>query len=46
MEYNGDFKYDLLVGQKGEKIVDNIFKNKKIEVFRIVTGKLNKSFLK
>ena len=32
MEYNGDFKYDLLVGQKGEKIVDDIFKNKKIEV--------------
>ena len=34
MEYNGDFKYDLLVGQKGEKIVDDIFKNKKIEVKR------------
>ena len=34
MDYNSDFKYDLIFGQKGEKLVDDIFHNKKIEVKR------------
>lgn len=32
MEYNNDFRYDLLLGQITEKEVGNIFSNDKIEV--------------
>ena len=32
MNYNNDFKYDLLVGQVKEKELADIFANKKIEV--------------
>ena len=32
MEYNNDFKYDLKVGQVGEKYLGNILNSKKIEV--------------
>jgi len=32
MEYNNDFKFDLKVGQVGEKYLGNILNNKKIEV--------------
>lgn len=34
MNYNGDFKYDLEVGQEGERMVGELFKNKKLEVKR------------
>ena len=29
-----NFDYDLVIGQQGEKLVDNIFKNSKVEVKR------------
>jgi len=32
MKYNNDFKYDLKVGQVGEKYLGNILNSKKIEV--------------
>jgi hypothetical protein len=32
MEYNNDFKFDLKVGQVGEKYLGNILNSKKIEV--------------
>ena len=32
MNYNNDFKYDLKIGQLGEKHLSNILHNKKIEV--------------
>ena len=32
MEYNSDFKYDLDLGQLGEKLVYDILTNKKVEV--------------
>ena len=32
MKYNSDFKYDLELGQVGEKYLANILQNKKIEV--------------
>lgn len=32
MKHNGDFKYDLLLGQIKEKEIADIFANKKIEV--------------
>ena len=32
MKYNSDFKYDLKVGQVGEKYLGNILENKTIEV--------------
>lgn len=32
MKYNSDFKYDLQLGQVGEKYLANILENKKIEV--------------
>lgn len=32
MEYNSDFKFDLIVGQVKEKELGNIFNSKKIEV--------------
>ena len=32
MKYNNDFKYDLEVGQVGEKYLGNILQSKKIEV--------------
>ena len=32
MKYNSDFKYDLKVGQVGEKYLANILENKTIEV--------------
>ena len=32
MHYNSDFKYDLKVGQAGERKLGNILKNKYIEV--------------
>jgi len=34
MNYNGDFRYDLEVGQEGERMVGELFKNKKLEVKR------------
>jgi|TARA_R110002167_G_scaffold135170_2_gene321526 hypothetical protein len=34
MKYNSDFKYDLKIGNDGERIVDEIFSNKKLEVKR------------
>ena len=34
MEYNSDFKYDLEIGKEGERIVHEIFANKKLEVKR------------
>ncbi len=34
MNFNSDFRYDLEVGQEGERIVDSIFKDKLIEVKR------------
>ena len=32
MNYNNDFRYDLKIGQIAEKELDDIFKDKKIEV--------------
>jgi len=32
MEYNGDFKYDLVVGQLGETLIGNLLSNETIEV--------------
>ncbi len=32
VEFNNDFKYDLKIGQLGEKHLANILENKKIEV--------------
>ena len=32
MEYNNDFKYDLLLGQIREKQIAKILKNKSIEI--------------
>ena len=32
MNYNNDFKYDLKIGQLGEKHLNEILNNKKIEV--------------
>jgi hypothetical protein len=32
MDYNNDFKYDLKIGQLGERHISNILSNKKIEV--------------
>jgi len=32
MEYNNDFRYDLKLGQEGEKLVASIFTNPTIEV--------------
>jgi hypothetical protein len=34
MNFNNDFKYDLEIGLEGERIVDDLFKNKRIEVKR------------
>jgi hypothetical protein len=34
MNYNSDFRYDLEVGKEGERIVGELFKNKKLEVKR------------
>ena len=34
MNYNNDFRYDLEVGQEGERLVDSLFKSKRIEVKR------------
>lgn len=34
MDFNNDFRYDLKVGQEGERLVDSIFKDKRIEVKR------------
>lgn len=34
MDYNSDFRYDLKIGNEGERIVDEIFKDKKLEVKR------------
>ena len=34
MDYNSDFKYDLEIGQEGERIFGDLFKNKKVEVKR------------
>lgn len=34
MDYNSDFRYDLEVGQEGERMVGELFKNKKLEVKR------------
>jgi len=34
MNYNGDFRYNLEVGQEGERMVGELFKNKKLEVKR------------
>jgi hypothetical protein len=32
MNYNGDFKYDLVVGQLGESLIGNLLSNETIEV--------------
>lgn len=34
MNFNNDFRYDLEVGQEGERLVDALFKSKRIEVKR------------
>ena len=34
MKYNSDFRYDLKIGNEGERIVDEIFSHKKLEVKR------------
>tara|TARA_R110001606_G_scaffold302396_1_gene449876 strand:+ start:206 stop:583 length:378 start_codon:yes stop_codon:yes gene_type:complete len=34
MKYNSDFRYDLKIGNEGERIVDEIFTKKKLEVKR------------
>ena len=34
MNYNSDFRYDLEIGKEGERIVHEIFANKKLEVKR------------
>lgn len=34
MDYNNDFRHDLEFGQVGEKLIGDIFSNKKIEVKR------------
>ena len=34
MNFNNDFRYDLEVGQEGERLVDALFKYKRIEVKR------------
>lgn len=34
MDYNSDFRYDLEIGREGERIVHEIFANKKLEVKR------------
>ena len=34
MNFNNDFRYDLEVGQEGERLVDSLFKSKRIEVKR------------
>jgi hypothetical protein len=34
MNYNSDFRYDLEIGKEGERIVHDIFVNKKLEVKR------------
>ena len=40
MKYNNDFKYDLEVGQVGEKYLGNILQSKKIEVQAHKTGNI------
>jgi len=34
MDYNSDFRYDLEIGKEGERMVEELFKNKKLEVKR------------
>ncbi|HIB77447.1 MAG TPA: hypothetical protein EYO58_07495 [Flavobacteriales bacterium] len=34
MNFNNDFRYDLEIGKEGERIVDSLFKDKRIEVKR------------
>jgi len=34
MDYNSDFRYDLEIGKEGERMVGELFKNKKLEVKR------------
>jgi hypothetical protein len=34
MKFNNDFRFDLEVGKEGERLVDNIFKSKRLEVKR------------
>ena len=34
MKFNNDFRFDLEVGKEGERLVDSIFKSKRLEVKR------------